>query len=929
MPSSVVITASFLYLGLLFAIAHYVDSRSSVKHVLSRNPYIYTLSIAVFCTSWTYYGSVGRAATSGLDFLPIYLGPTLVFVLWSSLWIKIIRICKQNRITSIADFIASRYGKRSALGGLVTIIAVVGTTPYISLQLKSIATSFRILITYSGGGTVPEIPIEPIFFIDTTLIVAIALALFAILFGTRHIDASEHHEGLVAAIAFESVVKLVAFLCVGVFVTYGIFDGFGDIFQRASVDPELSKLFTASNGPDYSLWMTMIILSMAAIICLPRQFYITAVENPDESYVRKATWLFPLYLLVINLFVLPIALGGRLAFSSAPADADMFVLTVPLYYDHGVISLIAFLGGLSAATSMVIVASIALATMVCNDLVMPIILRARWFRANQNADLTGLLLAIRRISILLILILGYGYYRFASESYSLVTIGLVSFAAAAQFAPPIIGGIFWKSGTFNGAIVGLSLGFGLWIYTLLLPSLAQSGWLPISLIEQGPYGIEWLKPYALFGLDGFDQLTHALIWSMLGNIGGYWIVSLLSHQTAIERIQAKLFVDVFKLTEKGGDNTYWRGSVTVDELQQLVGRFVGVGKVAEAFETFAAERNMILRKNHVVDAALLEYAERLLAGSIGSATARVLVGSIVKGEIVSIDEVYRILDETSQVIEYSHQLEQKSAELQEATRQLQMANARLKELDSLKDDFLSMVSHELRTPLTSLRAFGEILSDNPDVSVEERAKFLGIIITESERLTRLIDQLLDLAKMEAGRMDWALGDVDLLSAVNEAVTALNGLIKERKITLTTDLPSWLPTVQADRDQLIQVVVNLVSNAIKFCDPYDGHIHLAVINAGDHVTVTVEDNGMGIPAPLKEKIFERFHQSLSVTGNKPQGSGLGLAICRQIITFLGGKIWAENTQRGGAKFTFTVPLPVDRLNKLDRRGPQGMSLKTDG
>ena len=909
MPGSVVLVVSFLYLGLLFAIAHYVDTRASVKRLLSRNPYVYTLSIAVYCTSWTFYGSVGRAATTGLDFLPIYLGPTLVFVLWSSVWIKIIRICKQQRITSIADFIASRYGKRSSLGGLVTIIAVIGTMPYISLQLKSIATSFRILVTSPGGGLVPGVPLEPIFFIDITLIVAVALALFAILFGTRHIDASEHHEGLVAAIAFESVVKLVAFLTVGIFVTYGIFDGFGDIFQRASVDPELKRLMSVSDETDYSLWMTMMLLSMAAIICLPRQFYITAVENADEGYVRKATWLFPAYLLVINIFVLPIALGGRLAFASASADADMFVLTVPIYYDHAVISLIAFIGGLSAATSMVIVASIALSTMVCNDLVMPVILRWRWFRANENADLTGLLLAIRRTSILLILILGYGYYRFASESYSLVTIGLVSFAAAAQFTPAIIGGIFWKNATFNGALVGLVLGFSVWLYTLLLPSLAQSGWLPISFIELGPFEIAWLKPYSLFGMEGFDRLTHALFWSMFANIGAYWVVSLLSHQTAIERIQATSFVDVFQLTETGSDNSYWRGSATIADLQQLVGRFVGVNKVAEAFAQFAKERGISLKKGEIVDATLLDFAERLLAGSIGSATARVLVGSIVKGEIVSIDEVYRILDETSQVIEYSHQLEQKSSELEEATRQLQMANDRLKELDSLKDDFLSMVSHELRTPLTSLRAFGEILADNPDVSTEDRDRFLGIIITESERLTRLIDQLLDLAKMEAGRMDWTLSDVDLVSAVNEGVTALNGLIKERKINLTLDMPEQLSAVRADKDQLIQVVVNLVSNAIKFCDPKEGEIHLTVEEINSFLRVTVEDNGMGVPAPLKKKIFERFHQSLSLTGNKPQGSGLGLAICLQIITFLGGEIWAENTKTGGARFIFTLPVPA--------------------
>jgi Na+/proline symporter/signal transduction histidine kinase len=904
MSGGLVLTISILYLGLLFAIAQFVDKRADTNRPITRNPYIYTLSIAVFCTSWTFYGSVGLAANQGLDFLPIYLGPTLVFVLWSIIWVKIIRICKVHRITSIADFIASRYGKRAGLGGLVTIIAVVGTMPYISLQLKSIATSFRILVSSSETALLTA-PSDPIFFIDTTLIVAVALALFAILFGTRHIDASEHHEGLVAAIAFESVVKLVAFLAVGFFVTYGLYNGFSDLFSKAQ-QKELSGLFTVSTDGDYSLWMTMTLLSMAAIICLPRQFYITAVENPDESYLLKATWLFPLYLLVINIFVLPIALAGRLTFDGQAADADMFVLTVPLFHNQGILALIAFVGGLSAATSMVIVAAIALSTMVCNDLIMPLLLRWKVLNINKNDDLTGLLLTIRRVSILLVLILGYVYYLIASESYSLVTIGLVSFAAAAQFAPAIIGGIFWKGASYRGALTGLALGFAVWLYTLLLPSFAQSGWLPISFIENGPWNIALLKPYALFGMDGFDRLTHALFWSMLVNIGAYWLVSLISQQTAIERIQGTLFVDVFGHTDDEKDSRYWRGSATIADLQQLVGRFVGGPRVAEAFNGFAASRNINLRKSQTADATMLDFAEKMLAGAIGSATARVMMGSVVKGEIVGLDEVYRILDETSQVIEYSHRLEQKSAELEQATAQLRNANERLKELDSLKDHFLSMVSHELRTPLTSLRAFGEILVDNPDVPLEERKQFLNVIIKESRRLTRLIDQLLDLARMEAGQMDWSLDNVDMGATVKEALAALEGLMKENEVQLDLDLPEALPKVRADRDQLMQVLINLVSNAIKFCDKTTGKIDVEVSTQEDVLLVSVSDNGRGVPEDVMSSIFEKFHQSAGTSEDKPQGSGLGLAICREIVTFLGGEIWVANQPAGGAKFSFTVP-----------------------
>ena len=477
-----ILLIAFCYLSILFAIAYFGDKRADANRSIISNPYIYTLSIAVYCTAWTFYGSVGRAAQTGVGFLPIYLGPTLIAALWWSILRKIIRITKVHRITTIADFIASRYGKSALMGGLVTIIAVVGIMPYISLQLNAVSTSFNVLHMY------PESPSaavsETSFWKDTGLYVAMIMAIFSILFGTRHIDATERHEGLVAAIAFESVVKLLAFTSVGIFVTFIVFNGPGELFSNAMQHQELKKLFgmEAMEG-GYTSWLTLTFLSMIAIMFLPRQFHILVVENVNEDNLRKATWLFPLYLLAINLFVLPISFAGLLHFQGTAVNPDTFVLTLPLAHHREFLALFVFLGGLSAATGMVIVATIALSTMLCNDLVMPILLRVRKLRSE---DLSRLLIAIRRGSIVGVLLLGYLFFHFIGESYALVTIGLMSFAAAAQFAPPILIGIYWKGASKKGAIMGLLGGFFMWAYTLLLPSFAKSGWISASFITEGP-----------------------------------------------------------------------------------------------------------------------------------------------------------------------------------------------------------------------------------------------------------------------------------------------------------------------------------------------------------------------------------------------------------------------------------------------------------
>ncbi|HKU45684.1 MAG TPA: sodium:solute symporter, partial [Burkholderiales bacterium] len=601
----VVIVTSFAYLGLLFAIAYYADQRADAGRSVIASPYIYSLSLAVYATAWTFYGSVGRAAENGVGFLPIYIGPTLMIALWWVVMRKILRISKQNRITSLADFIASRYGKSALLGGVVTVIAVIGILPYISLQLKAVSASFTTI-----AGVVPGA--------DTALWVALILAAFTILFGTRHLDTAEHHEGMVAAIAFESLVKLVAFLAVGAWVSWVLYDGFGDIFARAAADPGLSPMLAPFGGVggDYSSWIWLTILSMLAIMFLPRQFQVTVIENKDESHLKKAIWLFPLYMLAINVFVLPIAFGGLLHFPRGSVDADSFVLTLPLSEKQELLALAVFIGGLSAATGMVIVETIALSTMVCNDLVMPVLLRLRALRLNERRDLTGLLLGIRRGAIVLILLLGYLYFRLAGEAYALVSIGLISFAAVAQFAPAALGGIFWKGATRRGALAGLCAGFAVWSYTLLLPAFVRSGWLPTSFLEDGPLGVELLRPLALFGVAGLDQITHAMVWSMLANLGAYVGVSLLHAPSAEERRQASLFVDVFTRPAGTGGARLRRGTASDAELFNLLARFVGLRAASEAFAEHA-QRGAGADRVHLV--------ETQLAGVIGAASAHIML----------------------------------------------------------------------------------------------------------------------------------------------------------------------------------------------------------------------------------------------------------------------------------------------------------------
>ncbi|RZU02121.1 sensor histidine kinase [Rivibacter subsaxonicus] len=897
-----VVGTGLAYLLLLFVVAAFGDRRARAGRSLIGNAWVYALSMGVYCTAWTYFGSVGRAASSGLWFLPIYLGPTLAMLLAWMVLRKMIRIARVHRITSIADFIASRHGKSRALAALVTLIALVGILPYVALQLKAIATAYALLTGAEAGSA-------GAWWRDSTLYVALLLAGFAVAFGTRHLDTTERHEGMVAAIALESVVKLLAFLAVGVFVSWGLFAGPADLFARAAARPDLKPLLgLGTQGPFAGgQWAALTLLAMLSVIFLPRQFQVMVIENVDERHVRRASWAFPLYLLLINLFVLPIALGGLLHFGPGGADPETFVLSLPLAQGQQGLALLAFIGGLSAATGMIIVEATAVSTMVCNDLVMPLLLRLRRFGGRAGADLTALLLAVRRAVIVLLLLLGYLYFRIAGEAYALVSIGLISFAAVAQFAPTLLGGMYWKGGTRAGALAGLGAGFALWAYTLMLPSIAKSGWMDKAFLTEGLFGIGLLRPEQLLGLAGLDNLTHSLLWSLLANAGLYVAVSLLRTPSAAETSQALLFVDVFERDHPaaGAAPVFWRGRAELAELQRLMTRFLGADAAQRLFADYARRSGAVDIAAISADARLVQFVETQLAGAIGGASARAMVASVVHEEPLAIDDVMRILDESSQLRAYSQALEQKSASLARAGAELRAANEQLKSLDRLKDDFMSSVTHELRTPLTSIRALAELMVDDPAMDEAQRQQFLGLVVAETERLTRLVNQVLDMAKIESGHAEWRSADVDLRALLQQAAQTTAELFHARGARLELELPDAVPTLRTDPDRLTQVLLNLLSNAAKFVPAAEGRVALRLRVDPQRATIEVQDNGPGVPPEQQQLVFEKFRQGGDAL-NRPQGTGLGLPISRQIVEHFGGRMWLHSDPGQGACFGFELP-----------------------
>ncbi len=884
---NLIIAVCLCYVALLFLVAFAAEKRAERGQVRwLRSPVVYTLSLSIYCTGWTFFGAVGYAARSGLEFVTIYLGPTLVLVGWWTLLRKLVRIGRTQRITSIADLISSRYGKSPMLGVFVTLLAVVAGTPYIALQLQSVTLAFDVFAPGSAAQATGALDV-------TAVWAAAGLALFTIIFGTRNLDVDEKHNGVVMAIALEAVVKLIALVAVGLFVVFVVAGGPAATLDQIAASP------IARWDLQGDRWIALTFVSGAAFICLPRMFHVLVVENTDEGHLATASWAFPLYLLLISLFVVPIAVVG-LGSMPAGANPDTFVLTVPLAYGHEGLAMLSFLGGFSAATSMVIVASIALSTMVSNHIVMPIWISARRDRGSDPGDIRNVVLMSRRLTIALILALGYAYYDVSGGGAALAAIGLVSFTGVAQILPALVGGIFWRGANRIGAALGLTVGFLVWAYTFFLPSFGPGAVLPVNVMEHGPFGLAFLKPQALFGIEGMDPLVHAVLWSISLNTAAFVVGSLVTFPKPLERLQGASFVNVWRYSES---TRGWGESMAeAEDLLVMAQRILGNREAQALFQSVAQSQG---KRGYLPDVtpAFLQTLERRLAGSVGAATAHAMVGQITGGTTVSVQDLMKVADEAAQIMEYSSQLEAKSAELERTARQLREANEKLTELSIQKDAFLSQISHELRTPMTSIRAFSEILMAGETATVEDRSRYSRIIHDESRRLTRLLDDLLDLSVLENGQVSLHLEDVRLVEVLDRAVAATTRHGAEEGIRIRRDRMSEAVVVTTDADRLSQVFINIIANAQKYCSAEQPDLEIRVSGAGDAVTVDFVDNGEGIPRAKQSVIFEKFSR-LSDT-RAAGGAGLGLAICREIMDKLGGSI-AYLPGQGGAAFRVILP-----------------------
>lgn len=864
-----------LYLALLFFIAFWAEKRKS--NFWANNPYVYSLSLAVYCTAWTYYGSIGVAANQGLEYLAIYIGPIIIIPAWIVINSKIIRISRVNKISSIADFISLRYGNSRSFGAIISVVCILAIIPYIGLQIKAISDTFHLVTKSENPNNI---------FTDTATYVVLLIAIFSSYYGTRYVDASEKRLGIISAVAVESFLKLIFFVILGIFVTYGIFNGFDDIYEKAKNLPEFTQR-NSFNGLEGSFnWMLTSMLSMTAIFLLPRQFHTTIIENRKENHLKTAIWVFPLYLLIFNFFVFPIAWGGKILFLGQNVNPELFPILIPQKFGSILISVIVFLGGLSASISMIIISSVTLSIMLSNNVIIPY----GWidtFKTKNDTFNNKNIVNIRKVSIFLLIITAFVFYKYLILESSLFSVGLVSFVLIAQLAPSFFGAIFWRRGTYTGAVIGLILGILICYINLIIPQYLKA--------INPELAINQYRFLQFFKIPYLETIPQVFFWSLLANATVFTIISVSSKGNYRERNYAEIYVDINRYIQNHEGAYIWKGKANVSDIRKILVRFLGDKKTKQALKIFNLKYN-IDDENDTADSRFIKFSENLLSGRIGTASAKILIEGVTKEDKISLPEVLKILEESKENITLNRKLTEQSRQLRRLSDDLRSANSSLIEKDKQKDDFLDSVTHELRTPITAIRAAGEILLDDDDIPVEIKKDFLENIISESDRLNEIINDILYLDKLESGTIKLNINKNNIIDTYHKALKPIYHLIQQKnihhsEINLLNDNEFYY-----DEARIIQVFQNILGNAYKFTEE-SGMIQVKFQEKDNLLKIGIFNTGKKIPEEDIELIFDKFYQSKHQNIRKPVGTGLGLAICKKIIDAHQGKIYAENKEIG--------------------------------
>ena len=892
MNSYLLFALVILYLGILFFIAYFAEKKRSSFWV--NNPYVYSLSLAVYCSAWTYYGSIGVAANQGLEYMAIYVGPIIIIPSWIYLNSKIIRISRVNKISSIADFIGLRYGNSRSLSAIIALVCILAIIPYIALQIKSISETFH-LITETENST-------SILF-DSSTYVVIIIALFSSYYGTKYVDASEKRLGIISAVAAESFFKLIFFVILGLFVVYGVFNGFEDIYRQAEKLPDFAAK-NSFNGLEGSFnWFLMLMLSMSAIFLLPRQFHTAIIENRKEKHIKTAIWLFPLYLLIFNFFVFPIAWGGKILFFGQDVNPELYSILIPQKFGNIFISTLVFFGGLSACISMIIISSISLSIMLSNNIIIPY----GWldkFKSENDTDNTKSIVNIRKVSIFLLIISGFIFYKYLLLGKSLFSIGLVSFVLIAQLGPSFFGAIFWRRGTYAGSVSGIIVGVLLCFLGLILPSFSE------NFVQSEFYQSEF---FSFFKIPYLSPITQIFFWSMLVNSALFILISANTVSNYRERNYAELYVDIDDYIQNHENAYIWKGTANVSDIQKILGRFLGQKKTEQALKIFNLKYN-ITDESDTADSRFIKFSENLLSGRIGTASAKILIEGVTKEDKISLPEVLQILEESKENISINKQLSEQSSQLLKLSGDLQVANINLIEKDQQKDEFLDSVAHELRTPLTAIRATSEILLDDEDMPAELKKDFLENIISESDRLNEIINDILYLDKLETGTISLHISENNIIETFKKSLKPLLHLFDQRHLHHSEVHLLENEMYQFDEQRMIQVFQNILGNALKFTNE-QGMIQTKFQEKDDQLKISIFNTGKTIPEEDLEFIFDKFYQSKNQNLRKPIGSGLGLAICKKIMIAQNGNIEVKNKEIG-VSFEIYLPKENESVSNAD-------------